>query len=206
MTAFAPFPIASEARSSDQETDFQQLRHQTKNALAAILMHTSKRLRAAGCWDVATEVERRILLTAEISNALFGLTHAPISLEERLRSLCRGIVDLLSDPTQDIVVEVDVHSGVPLWLDATILRAAHELVGNAVKHGMIARSTGQIRVVVTADADGTVLVVADNGWGFAEPFTPGDGLQVAVALAKPFGGKVTLRRGGDFTVATLQVP
>lgn len=113
---------------------------------------------------------------------------------------------MLGDPIQHLTVEVDASPGVPLSLEALILRATHELVGNAVKHGMHMRLIRRIRVSLASDADGTVLVVADDGWGCGRSFQRGEGLQLVSLLAKPFDGQVALRRQGDITLATLRVP
>ncbi|MGI4944455.1 MAG: hypothetical protein ACRYHQ_28500 [Janthinobacterium lividum] len=210
MNVVRSHPLASyvppPAVWSDPHADLRQLRHQTKNALAVIMMQVSKRLTAGGCPDLAADVERRIMLTAKISNALFGLTQAPAPLAERLNSLCDGLVGMLGDPAQHLTVEVDIGSGMPSSLDALILRATHELVGNAVKHGMHMRLIGRIQVSLTSGADGTMLIVADDGWGCIAHFQPGEGLQLVNLLAQPFGGQVTLQRRGDTTLATLKVP
>ena len=202
LTSYAPPP----AVWSDPQADLRQLRHQTKNALAVIMLQVSKRLAASGCTDLAADVERRIMLTARVSNALFGLTQAPVPFVEGLHSLCNDVVGMLGDPTQHLTVAVDVNGDVPGGLEALILRAAHELVGNAVKHGMHMRLVGHIQVSLTSGADGTTLAVADNGWGCVAQARPGEGLQLVSLLAKPFGGQVTLQNQGGMTLATLQVP
>ena len=43
------------------------------------------------------------------------------------------------------------------------MRSAHELIGNAVKHGMKGRPVGRIAVRLVSDASGTVLTVTDHG-------------------------------------------
>ena len=193
--------------SPNGDADFRQLRHQTKNALARMLLHVSKHLAPSDpAHRIAAELERRILLTAEMSDALFGLTRAPGPLEARLRALTTGLVDLLGDPDQQIRVEVAVRGAVPQGLEDVVLRVAHELVGNAVKHGLHMRVIGRIQVSVLAGPDGTVLDVADDGWGCGVAPPIGEGLKLAELLAAPYGGKVGLLRRGEFTVGTLWVP
>jgi two-component sensor histidine kinase len=210
MSVVLPSPLASYAhpcpQHPDMQADFRQLRHQTKNTLATIMLRVSQCLETGGCHNLAAEVERRIMLAARISNALFGLTQAPGPFAGRLRSLCDSMVGLLGDPTQEIETVVDVQPGVPANLETLLLRAAHELVGNAIKHGLHMRLIGCIEVAVTSDADGTVLVVSDDGWDYERSFLPGEGLQIVGVLAQPFGGQVSLRRCGDRTLATLRVP
>lgn len=189
------------------DADFRQLRHQTKNALARMLLHVSKHLAPSDpAHRIAAELERRILLTAEMSDALFGLTRAPGPLEARLRALATGLVDLLGDPDQQIRVEVAVRGAVPRQLEDVVLRVAHELVGNAIKHGLHMRVVGRIQVTVLAGPDGTVLDVADDGWGCGAAPPMGESLKLVELLAAPHGGKVGLLRRGEFTVGTLWIP
>lgn len=210
MNASLSRPLASYAPPpavwSDPQADLRQLRHQTKNTLAVIMMQVSRRLAASGCMDLAADVERRIMLTARISNALFGLTQAPVPFTESLHGLCNDLVGVLGDSIQHLTVGVEVRCVVPAGVQALILRAAHELVGNAIKHGMYMRLIGHIQVSLTSDADGMTLTVADNGWGCAGHMKPGEGLQLVGLLAKPFGGEVSLHDQGGATLATLRVP
>ena len=210
MSTIPSGPLASHAPPPavwfDPHAEFRQLRHHTKNVLAAIMAQLTAHLAASGCPDLAADVERRIMLTTKVSDALFGVTQAPAPFAKRLQSLCDGLVGMLGDPVQHLTVEVDAGSGTPSSLEALILRAVHELVSNAVKHGMHMRLIGRIRVSLASDADGTVLVVADDGWGCDRSLQHGEGLQLVSLLAKPFAGQVSLQRQGNVTVATLRVP
>ena len=186
--------------------EFRQLRHQTKNALASILLQVSEALRTAAAPEIAEDVERRIMLTARLSNALFGLTQAPEKFSARLRGLCRCVVDLLADADQHIEIETSVRSPVPADLETPLLRITHELVGNAIKHGFYKRIAGRIDVTVEAGADGITVSVADDGWGFGSRFAPGEGLDLIETIAGPFDGQLTLRRHAESTVATVRLP
>lgn len=188
---------------------FDQLRHQTKNALQRVLCeivgHAGLQRTPEGR-RLCAEVERRILLTATLSDALFGLTREPGPLLARLRSLGETVVDLLGDPDQVIRLDVAAESRCPAALGDAIVRAAHEFLGNAVKHGMHARLVGRIAVNVRDEGRRTTLVVTDDGWGCGEPPARGQGLRIVQALADQHGGTATLRRDGGLTVATLSLP
>ncbi len=190
------------------ELDMRQLRHHTKNALARILAQVSSELSTTStARRVATEVERRVLLTARISDALFGLTRAPGPFDERLDSLCRAVVELMGEDGQCLALTCDIGCSVPPMLRDTVLRVAHEFVGNAVKHGMHVRLVGRIAVTVTGDGDGVRLEVADDGWGCGTSPRPGEGTSVAERLAAAVGGRVGLHRQDEkWTVATLRLP
>ncbi|MBV8914391.1 MAG: sensor histidine kinase [Acetobacteraceae bacterium] len=191
----------------DSQADFRQLRHQTKNALARILGYVSSSLSMNdSARRVAAELERRILLTARVSDALFGLTRAPGRFDERLCELCESIVDLASEPDQHLSLRCVIEDDVPFAHQDTVLRVAHELVGNAVAHGMHMRLIGRIEVRVSAGAEGTTLEVSDDGWGCGRAPVYGEGLRVAGMLAEASGGRVTLERTGERTIGRLILP
>ncbi len=199
--------LVSGAASDPVQADFRQLRHQTKNALAQILAQVSTGLsRTNRSEAVAAEIERRIMLTAQIADALFGLTRAPGPFEERLLALSSGVIELVGESDQYLTLTCAVHGEVPAMLQQTVLRVAHEFVGNAVKHGMPMRLIGRIEVEVRAGADGTVLEVIDDGWGCCCRPSLGEGMGVASALAEAKGGRIGLERVRDRTVARLELP
>ena len=191
-----------------QDIDLRQLRHHTKNTLQRILGLIAE---APGLCDtpegekIAHELEYRICLSATISNALFGLTEAPGSMAERLRELAGAVADLMRDADQVIRVGVFVRGCCPAGLREAVLRSAHELIGNAVKHGMKGRPTGRIAIRLTTEDDCTTLTVLDNGWGFAGKPRSGEGLALTRDFAARHGGSLTMD-GDDGTVATLKLP
>jgi two-component sensor histidine kinase len=192
----------------EREIDLRQLRHHTKNTLQRIIGLISD---APGLCDtpagekIARELEYRIGLSANISNALFGLTEAPGSMAARLRNLAGAVVDMMRDPDQMIRVGVSVRGNCPTRLREAVVRSAHELIGNAVKHGMKGRPSGRIAIRLTSDDAFTTLTVLDNGWGFEGELRPGEGLALARGLAADHRGSLQLD-GADGTVATLELP
>ena len=143
------------------------------------------------------------MLTAQIADALFGLTHAPNPFPERLVSLCEAVVELMGESDQYLTVVCRVEGGPPQAVQETVLRVANEFVANAVKHGMCMRLLGRIDVRVTSHGGGTVLEVIDDGWGCGRGPALGEGMRVAGALAAAAGGAVSLERVGERTVAQL---
>ncbi|MBP0494015.1 hypothetical protein [Roseomonas indoligenes] len=185
------------------------LRHHTKNALQRILSEVSK---VRGLEEtregqrLMLEVERRVMLSAALSNALFGFTHAPGGMEDRLRSVCEATLELMGDPDQILRLAVTVEGDCPVPLRPTALRAAHEMVGNAVKHGMHARLVGHIQVCLSSAEGWTRLVVEDDGWGYCGARDGGEGLDLLRALAGLHEGTTTLERIQDGTRATMDLP
>ena len=194
--------------ATEQDIDLRQLRHHTKNTLQRILGLIAD---SPGLCDtpagekIARDLEYRIGLSASISDALFGLTDAPASMAERLRRLAGAMVDMMRDGDQVIRVGVSVRGCCPAAVRDTVLRSAHELIGNAVKHGMKGRPAGRISVRLVSDEDGTTLTVVDNGWGFSGKPRSGEGLALARSFAARHGGSLSID-GEDGTVATLELP
>ncbi|MEA2776106.1 MAG: hypothetical protein QOF90_1512 [Acetobacteraceae bacterium] len=192
-----------------QEIDLQQLRHHTKNTLQRIigLISEAPGLRGTpGGEKIARELEYRIGLSASISNALFGLTEAPGSMAERLRKLAGAVVDMMRDGDQVIRVGVSVRGSCPARLREAIIRSGHELIGNAVKHGMKGRPNGRIAIRLISEETFTTLTVVDNGWGFSgAPRSGGQGLAIARDFAARHEGSLEMD-GADGTVATLELP
>ena len=199
---------ASDLAGSEQLA-MRQLRQHSKNALQRLLCQvegcSGLQLDPAGR-ALAADLERRIHLSARLSDALFGLTHAPGPLEPRLEALCESVTGLLSDGDQLLSLAVAVHGMVPGALDDTVVRIAHELVGNAVKHGMRLRMVGRIEVTVEARLGRVILIVADDGWGLCDAARRGEGLSIAEGLAEQHDGEFQFSRDRGFTIATVTLP
>lgn len=187
------------------DVDMRQLRHHTKNTLQRIIGLLSE---IPGLLDtpagekVARELEYRICLSAEISNALFGLTGAPGSMADRLRQLAGAMVEMMREPEQIIRTGVSVRGCCPPGLREAVIRSANELIGNAVKHGMKGRPNGRIAVRLLTVGAVTTLTVTDNGWGFEGAPQFGEGLSLARLFAERAGGSLEMD-GADGTNAVL---
>jgi two-component sensor histidine kinase len=125
-------------------------------------------------------------------------------MAQRLRQLAGAVVDMMRDADQVIRVGASVRGSCPPALREAVLRSAHELLGNAVKHGMKGRPHGRIAVRLVSDRGSTTLTVVDNGWGFSGAPGSGEGLRIARDFAARHGGSLSLD-GLDGTVATLEL-
>ena len=202
-------------RTRPEELAMRHLRHQTKNALQRIIAQVAKtNLRATPDGNaLADDIERRICLSARISDALFGIMESPPPLGQRLATLSQSTVALLADPEQSISVTAAAAGRCPAAYDEAVLQVAHEMVVNAVKHGMHMRVSGQIAVRLFADARGrTALLVRDDGWGPCGEAAgvgsdaAGEGMPIMQALVASFGGRVSLSRNDGWTIARLDLP
>lgn len=192
------------SRSMDGRTELQLLRHLTKNALQRILgqvLETPGIEASPAGRALAGEIERRIKLSAAISDALFGLTQSPGTLSARLRSLCQSVIDLYADPAQMIGLEVTVECSLPGALEPNLLGIVQELVGNAVKHGMHMRLMGRITLHLESDPHGSALLtVANDGWPIGDERAAGEGLELVAELAAAVGGRMEIGAGAPTTI------
>ncbi|HVY17844.1 MAG TPA: ATP-binding protein [Rhodopila sp.] len=187
---------------------FRLLRHQTKNALQRIIAQCEQMElhRTAAGAALAEAVQRRIILSARISDALFGLTAQPGPIDHRLQALMQATIELLSDDVQVIRTEIELVGDCPERLAPVVLQVAHEMIGNAVLHGMRLRLVGTISISLHTSVAGSVrLQVCDDGWGPPEDAV-GEGSAVIAGLARAHGGCVTLLRTGGWTLATMSIP
>ncbi len=202
-----PPALMTRREADDAEVAMRQLRHQTKNALQRIIAQVARSdLRATAAGNaLADEIERLICLSARVSDALFGFTACPAPFPARLANLCEATVKLVADPEQTIKVNVVVDGSCPPALEATVVKVAHEMVVNAVKHGMHMRLVGQVAVRVRSQGnEATILRVSDDGWGLGDG--AGEGLALMRCLAEREGGRVSIGRADGWTVASLTLP
>lgn len=206
-----PGPDAGAASpTSADQIAFRQLRHQTKNALQSLLCavyDSADRAGTPAMRALAEELQERICLSAAISDALFGFTERPAPLNQRLPALASAMLRQLGGAPHCIELMVTVDSPAPPDQDDTILRVAHEMIGNAIKHGLHARLVGHIEIHLSSSRSRTRLTVADDGWGLAHRQDgDGQGLLLMRDLARGHAGQVSLERVQDWTVATLDLP
>jgi two-component sensor histidine kinase len=208
--------ITKHARQSRSEPPHpellgRQLRHHFKNVLQRMIaeisydpgLQSSTQSRTA-----AAHMVSRLCRAAEVSDQLFDAQTAGAPLAERLRTLGESLVAALGWPGQNISLDVSVEAACPLALYEIVLRAANEMITNAVRHGMASRAKGRIEIVLTVEssAGDTVLIVRDDGWGLLPLAIEGEGSRLVRELSAPYGGRFTLRRTESWTESALILP
>jgi two-component sensor histidine kinase len=206
-----PLPGSTTSVGSRQaEVLFRQLRHQTQNVLQRVIsvIATDRVLKSRPEGRLlAAHLEARILVAADILDQLFDSTPASMTIADRLRALGRSTITVLGSVGQDILLDVSVEGETPVALHDAIVRLANEMVGNAVKHGMLMLQRGRIKIALTTSSNGTtVLTVADDGWGVLEQAPGGQGLGLISELAAPYDGEFMIRRRNDWTEAVVIFP
>lgn len=210
LSSPVPAPAVPPVRGGGEGLALRRLRHLTRDTLQLLICQiedSPELLKTAAGRRLAEDLSRRIQACAAVSDCLFGLTAEPADpLEERLQSLCDNLLRLLADRDPAIRVMVSCDGSCPPGLADDVMAIAHELVSNALRHGMYARITGRIGVRLVTEEGRTTLSIRDDGWGFRDPVTPGEGLAIAQRIASRYGGHVSLRREKCATEAVAVLP
>ncbi len=183
--------------------------HRVKNdfqTIANILALSSTHSRSPH--DLVESVEGRVVALS-LCYTLVGESGRPPALarlvEEVLRrNLWRGPAHLrLERHLPEVPLSLRLCSPLSLWL--------HEIIGNALRHGLEMVSDPVLDLWAGLDDQGLTLSVADNGPGLPPGFHPEDnshlGLKLAQALAATdLRGSLELQDARPGLRAVLQVP
>lgn len=158
--------------------------------------------------DLALAVEGRVGALSVCYSLVAGEGGRPRLdqiVEEVLRRLLwrHGAVAQVKRQVQDIPLSLRLCSPLALWL--------HEIIGNALIHGLERSSQPRLELEAALDREGLVLSVTDNGPGLPPGFDLERhcrlGLTVAQAVAaNDLRGRLDLRREGKGFQARLSVP
>lgn len=207
------------ARSQQLSLAVQEAHHRIKNNLQAVCDLLELELIQSGGADPADGIEHSVQRVRAISLVHEFLTRhhdvATVNVSQVLERLVPLVV--VSNQGRDQEVGLAVEAS-PLTLNSKQTTAlaliVHELVSNAVRHGLDDGRAGAVRVSLS-DRNGTIeLRVTDDGTGLPADFdmrTHGHvGLEIARVLAeRDLGGTIVLRRRGGRaggTVARVRFP
>jgi len=175
---------------------FRQLRHNTRNALQRIICLISEAPELAALPQGAALAQTligRICLSSALADSLYAVTQPHENIAKRLQASGRSLVRLFGASDQSIDVETSVSLNCQGHFADVVTQITHELVGNALKHGLRGRKVGAIMISLGNDRVGNViLTVADNGIGFPRQARRGEGLRLAQDLAAGCAGVIIL--------------
>ena len=153
----APAPAAVPPLHRDDSTlEFRQLRHLTKNALQRLLCEVSRAGEIQHDWRqrrLLADLEHRLLLSARVSDALFGFTSQPAALARRLQSLAEATAELIGSADQTVQVSVQISGAPEAACIPTLLRIAHEIGAHASDPAGVVR-----RIMQTLQPGGIALL------------------------------------------------
>jgi two-component sensor histidine kinase len=175
-----------------RETLLREMHHRVKNNLAqvaAILNMQQRRSRSEEASEILAETVNRIQGIAAthdlLSTGEVGM--APVD------DIARKIVGVVSGNFIPPDLHVRFHVGAAPYLlpseqATTLAIVLNELVSNAIEHGFVGRTSGEIRVTGAKHEEMLVVRVADDGIGLSDEFSletaEGLGLQLVRGLVR----------------------
>jgi two-component sensor histidine kinase len=213
---------ATDERQSERERKIQaamvqEIHHRVKNNLQTVAALLRMQMRR--CKDE----EARIALKDSVGRILsIAVVHEYLSRAERqtinIRDVAQRIIQeteqgvLSPDKQIDITLEASNNLYLPARQATACALVLNELVQNALEHGYVDRSDGEIEISLVDNGDEIGIAVADDGEGLPADFdleqTGSLGLQIIKTLAHDdLQGEFTIREEGSGGVrATIRFP
>ena len=198
---------------AERETLLREVYHRVKNNLQVIqsLLNLQRRALPEGqARSALSDSIQRVQAMALVHEKLYQAGNlAAIDLPDYTADLLRRLGEstdasqrgITLSPRIDPIIAA-LQEAVPFGLLVT------ELVTNSLKHAFPAGGRGNIEVALRQTAQGSLLVVQDNGVGLPDGFCLGAlgnsmGLQLATSLAQQLGGELqaSSQQGACFTAS-----
>ncbi len=187
-----------EARMAEKDLLVQEMHHRVKNSLQLVqglLLLQARSAADPALADKLREAAGRIVSIAAVHRRLYeGAPGVPQDVAEHLAALVEDLGRSIGSSGRGI--DLQAEPGMRLSADrmAALGLLVTELATNALKHG-----AGRVSVRFTAEEDGALLVVQDEGPGFAADFDPtrasGLGMRVALAMTRQLHGVMQVLPG-----------
>ena len=199
-----------EASLMEKELLLKEIHHRVKNNLQIISSLLSLQMMGTISEDASAalkESQNRIKSMALIHEKLYGSADfANIAFREYAESLITSLSrSYIVNPNLLISVDIenvvmDIENAMPCGL------IINELVSNSLKYAFPDNRSGEIRILMTQNADQYALTVSDNGIGLPPGInfrkTTSLGMQLVVTLTEQLNGEIMLLEG---TGTTFQI-
>ncbi|MCB9364337.1 MAG: PAS domain S-box protein [Flavobacteriales bacterium] len=200
----------------EKEVLLKEVHHRVKNNLqviSSILNLQSSYIDDKKTLSILKESQDRIKSMSIIHESLYQTNDfSKINFSEYIVSLSKNLVHSYSylDKFIDLTHNID---DVSLNLDTSIPCGliVNELVSNALKYAFEGRKEGKIKINLSIDKKGVVLVVSDDGVGFPKNInfreTNSLGLQLVTTLVEQIDGTIEMinKKGTTYTIKFKQV-
>ncbi len=192
-----------------------EMHHRVRNnlqAVASLLNMQMRRMRSPPVVRALEESASRIQSIAAVHDLLCQETLGVTTVQAVVRKVLEIASAHLARPGLDLRCQIVEELPLPIGSkEATLLALlVNELFFNAISHGFAEREHGMVIVDAYPADDQVVLQVRDDGQGPAREGGDADeglGLQIVRALVtRDLGGRFSLRRDGEWTVAIIAFP
>lgn len=185
-----------------RDTMLQEIHHRVGNSLQLLASFVSLQQESARAQDqqILRETELRVHAIADVHATLYSqhqLSHLPLADYAR---------DLIADmqiayrSEADIALESDLSCEAHIDFAISFGIILNELITNAAKHGATTNEQAHIKVRLSEQNSGLLLVVKDSGSGFGEEFAAGIGTEVVDQLVRQNDGTIERRSEGGAVV------
>ncbi|WAB81826.1 histidine kinase N-terminal domain-containing protein [Microcella daejeonensis] len=196
-----------------KDATIREIHHRVKNNLqtvASLLRIQARRTHSEGAKDALTQAMRRVAAIAVVHDTLSEGLSQNVDFDEVFARVLMLIAEVASSHNTIVRPRSTGSFGtLPSEYATPLALALTELVTNAVEHGLVGRSDGEVEIVSSRTDDTLAVKVRDNGGGLPEgKVGSGLGTQIVRTLIQgELGGTIdwhTLE--GEGTEVTIEVP
>ncbi|MEU8178128.1 PAS domain-containing sensor histidine kinase [Microbispora hainanensis] len=195
-----------------KDATIREIHHRVKNNLqtvAALLRLQARRLNNPEGQEALNEAVRRVGSIAIVHEILAQMPEEMVEFDD----IADRVIAMTAEVAlaQVAIERVGSFGVLPAAVATPIAMVLTELLQNAVEHGF-AHSSGNVRIVVSRDADRLEFTVADDGKGLPEDFdleaTASLGLQIVrtLVVGELSGRLGVARRDSGGTEVSLSIP
>lgn len=196
-----------------KDATIREIHHRVKNNLqtvASLLRIQARRTHSEGARDALTQAMRRVAAIAVVHDTLSEGLNQNVDFDVVFSRVLMLIAEVASSHNTIVRPKSTGSFGtLPSEYATPLALALTELVTNAVEHGLVGRSDGEVEIVASRSDDALAVKVRDNGGGLPEgKVGSGLGTQIVRTLIQgELGGTIdwhTLE--GEGTEVTIEVP
>jgi two-component sensor histidine kinase len=196
-----------------KDATIREIHHRVKNNLqtvASLLRIQARRTHSEGARDALTQAMRRVAAIAVVHDTLSEGLNQNVDFDVVFSRVLMLIAEVASSHNTVVRPKSTGSFGtLPSEYATPLALALTELVTNAVEHGLVGRSDGEVEIVASRTDESLAVKVRDNGGGLPEgKVGSGLGTQIVRTLIQgELGGTIdwhTLE--GEGTEVTIEVP
>lgn len=198
--------LEEQLRSSirEKESMLEEIHHRVKNNLqvvSSLLNLSARRTPEAAVREMIMDTRRRIQSLALVHDKLYSAGDlAAVSAQQYFQTLVESIVSSLMDESCRVTAVIEARQvTLPIGLAVPCALITNELITNSMKHAFRDRKSGQIRVILTKDADNSyIMEVSDDGVGLSQDISPDTsqtlGMRIVAVLVRQLNATLEIIR------------
>lgn len=185
-----------------------EMHHRIKNNLQTVAMLMQLQMAEADKLNTREVLQISIDRIKSIATVHEVLSEKGYRLVDVKDVLTRIMREVMVRPQQNIQIDVFGEAlTLPSRAATALALVVNELVQNSVEHGFAGRADGRVEISLGRSAKQLIVVVRDNGRGFAPGYAPGLGLEIATTLVKDdLQGQIKFNRPSQGVEVSIRMP